>query len=59
MQSYCYALAGVQIVPPSRKVEPDVALLLFMIFFFAYYAFSLWRATKDSENSVRRKPNDD
>ena len=59
MQSYCYALAGVQIVPPSRKVEPDVALLLFMIFFFAYYAFSLWSATRDSGNPARRKPNDD
>ena len=59
MQSYCYALAGVQIVPPSRKVEPDAALLLFMIFFFAYYVFSLWSATKDSGNSVRREPNDD
>jgi len=59
MQSYCYALAGVEIVPPSRKVEPDVALLLFMIFFFAYYVFSLWSATKDSGSSVRREPNDD
>lgn len=44
MQSYCYALAGVQIVPPSKKVAGDALLLLLMVGVFTYAAMLMWKA---------------
>jgi hypothetical protein len=44
MQSYCYALAGIQIVPPSEKVAGNALLLFVMIGLFTYTAILLWKA---------------
>ena len=44
MQAYCYALAGVQIVPPHKKQEGDVLLLLLAVGLFTYTAILMWKA---------------
>ena len=44
MQSYCYELAGVQIVPPNKKLAGDVLLLFLMFGLFTYTAILMWKA---------------
>jgi hypothetical protein len=50
MQSYCYALAGVQIVPPSKKMPGDVLMLLLMVGLFTYTAILMWKADFGRKN---------
>jgi hypothetical protein len=54
MQSYCYALAGVQIVPPSKKVPGDVLMLLLMVGLFTYTAILMWKADFGRKNKDKK-----
>lgn len=42
MQSYCYALAGVRLVPKEKQVHADIPLFIFMVLFFLYVGILLW-----------------
>ena len=50
MQAYCYALAGVKIVPPHKKVAGDVLMLLLMVGLFSYTAILMWKADFGRKN---------
>jgi hypothetical protein len=39
--------AGVQLVPASRKVPADPFLVAFMVVFFTYVTWLLWRSSKE------------
>lgn len=39
--------AGVRVVPPDQRAKPDVVLAVFMIAFFSYVAWLLWRASDE------------
>jgi hypothetical protein len=39
--------AGVRLMPANKKVEPDALLLGFMVLFFSYVAWLLWRASDE------------
>lgn len=39
--------AGVRVVPPDQRAKPDVVLAFFMVAFFSYVAWLLWRASHE------------
>ena len=39
--------AGVRVVPPDQRAKPDMLLLFFMVAFFSYLAWLLWRASDE------------
>ena len=43
-------MAGVQIVPPSKKVAGDALLLLLMVGLFTYTAILMWNADFGRKN---------